>query len=132
MKAFLGEVTVVGEDVGKALAAHGLHGNTVGQAVFLIGSGFIKRQGIEKGRARLWKDDPLWMVERLPDRMDGVHPDMRACRTTKGQKFGQDFIDSEKLHPIMGAAEGNNVGMPLIPMIGQRNQVKSISEKAAH
>jgi hypothetical protein len=132
VKTFLHEVAVVGEDVGETLAAHGLHGNTVGQAVFLIGPGCIERQGIEKGRARLRDDIPLWMVERLPDRTDGVHPDMRARRTTKGQKFGQDFIDSEKLHPIMGAAEGNDAPMPLIPMIGQGNQVKSVNEKAAH
>jgi hypothetical protein len=72
------------------------------------------------------------MVERLPDSTDGVHPDMRACCTTKGQKFGQDFIDSEKRRTFMGAAEGNDARMPLIPMIGKGNQVKSISKKAPH
>ena len=123
---------VVGEHVRKPMLAHGLHGNTIGEAVFLIGAGFIERQGIKKGRARLWDDDPLGMVERLPDSTDGVYPDMRASRTTKGQKFGQDFIDSEKVRTSMGAAESNDVRMPLIPMIGKRYQVKSIREKASH
>src|SRR5262249_47279286 len=67
VKPFLCEVVIVGEDIRKSMLAHGLHGNTVGQAVFLIGPGFIERQGIEKGGARLWDDNPQWMVECLPD-----------------------------------------------------------------
>jgi hypothetical protein len=132
VKAFLREMMIVGQDIRKPILAHGLHRNTVGQAILLIRAGFIERQGIKKGRARLWDDDPLWMVEHLPDSTDGGHPDMPTRRTTKGQKFGQDFIDSEKLRTIMGAAEGNDGRMPLIPMVGQRDQVKSISEEASH
>jgi hypothetical protein len=72
------------------------------------------------------------MVERLPDSTDGVDPDMWASRTTKSQKFGQDFINSEKVRTSMSAAEVNDVRMPLIPMISKRYQVKRIREKASH
>ncbi len=47
MEAFLLEVLVVGENSGQTLAAHGLHGNAVGEAVALVGTAGIK---IEPGQ----------------------------------------------------------------------------------
>jgi hypothetical protein len=48
MKTFLGEMVVVGEHFSNTFASHRLHGDAIGQAVFLVRSGFVKGQGIEK------------------------------------------------------------------------------------
>src|SRR5438093_10439296 len=50
MKAFLCEMMIVAQDVCQALAPHRLHGDTVGQAVLLIETGFVQSQRItERG-----------------------------------------------------------------------------------
>jgi hypothetical protein len=48
MKTFLGEMMVVGEHFCHSFASHRLHGDAIGQAVFLVRAGFVKGQGIEK------------------------------------------------------------------------------------
>ena len=48
MKAFLGEMMIVAQDVCQTLAPHRLHSHTVGQAVLLIETGFVQSQRIEE------------------------------------------------------------------------------------
>jgi hypothetical protein len=43
MKAFLGEMVIVRQDVREALAAHDVHGDTIREAVLLIETRFVKR-----------------------------------------------------------------------------------------
>ena len=94
VKNFLGEMVVVGEHFCNTLASHRLHGDAIGQAIFLVRAGFVKGQSIEKWCARLWKDRLLWIVQGIADCTRGMCSDMRSGSAAKGEKFGQYFIDS--------------------------------------
>ena len=48
MKTFLREVMIVRENFGEAFTAHHLHGDAIRQAVFLVGTGLVERQGVKK------------------------------------------------------------------------------------
>src|SRR5712691_8042080 len=74
VKAFLGEVAVVGEDVGKALAAHGLHGNTVGQAIPLVQAGFIEGQASQERGTRLRQNNDIVIRKNAPGKQRSPSP----------------------------------------------------------
>ena len=47
-KAFLGEMVVMGQDVGDAFLPHRFHRNAIGQAVCLVGAGFVEGKAVLK------------------------------------------------------------------------------------
>ena len=78
MEAFLLEVLVVGENSGQTLAAHGLHGDAVGEAVALVGTASIK---IEPGQNCLGKEDHRnARPHRHVGRPDSLMRSSKTCR----------------------------------------------------
>jgi hypothetical protein len=94
LKTFLGEMVVVGEYFCHTFASHHLHGDAIGQAVFFVRAGFVKGQGIEKRCARLWKDQPLLIIQGISDHARGRCSNMCSSGAAKGEKFRQYFIGS--------------------------------------
>src|SRR5262249_495591 len=56
MKAFLGEVPVVGQHLSEPLLAHHQHGGTIREAIVLIRPSQVEGQSLEKACAGLRKD----------------------------------------------------------------------------
>ena len=48
LKPFLLKVAIVCEDLGEGMPAHGVHGNTVSEAIVLIRALFIQRETLEE------------------------------------------------------------------------------------
>ncbi len=48
MKTFLREVVIVGQDFRQPFAAHHLHGDAIGEAVFLVGARLVQGQPVKK------------------------------------------------------------------------------------
>ena len=48
LKPFLLKVAIVCEDLGEGMPAHGVHGNTVSEAIVLIRTLFIQRETLEE------------------------------------------------------------------------------------
>jgi hypothetical protein len=72
MKAFLREVVVVAQDVRQPLARYCLYGDTVGQAVFFVGAGFVKSQGVQERHAGLREHSPLQVFLGIAYRSRGL------------------------------------------------------------
>jgi hypothetical protein len=41
VETFLREVMIIGQNFRQAFTAHGLHGDAIGEAVFLVGTSFV-------------------------------------------------------------------------------------------
>src|SRR5712691_1893206 len=132
VKAFLGEVAVVGEDVGKALAAHGLHGNTVGQAIPLVQAGFIEGQASQERGTRLRQNNDIVIRKNAPGKQRSPSPRARYPLTVESKKLRQDFIGGIEAIGIQGVIESLDPSMPLITTIGQGNPIERIDKKSIH
>jgi len=94
-KTFLRKVPVVGEYVRETFTAHHVHRNAIGEAVFLVGSGFVEGQAIQEHGLR-WRQNVypgvLEDLARFFRRALACH---RTCRTIKRQKLGKHPLGSQ-------------------------------------
>jgi hypothetical protein len=65
MKTFLCEVVIVGQDFRQPFVAHHLHGDAVGEAVFLVGARLVQGQPLNKPRSRVSWRVPLVAANSL-------------------------------------------------------------------
>jgi hypothetical protein len=132
VKAFLGEVAVVGEDVGEALTAHGLHGNTVGQAIPLVQAGFIEGQASQERGTRLRQHHDIVIRKNAPGKQRRPSPRARYSFTVERKKLRQDFISGREARGIQGVIERLDPSVPLITTISQGNPIERIDKKSVH
>jgi len=132
MKAFLCEMMIVAQDVCQALAPHRLHGDTVGQAVLLIETGFLQSQRIKERGMTLGDDSDVRITQDIPDRPRCFFPDMGPGRTAKGEVFGQHLLDGIETVRGQRLAERPHTPVPLVLPIRQRNEIECIDEVPVH
>ena len=132
VKAFLREMMVVAQNVCQALAAHRLHGDTVGQAVLLIETSFVQGQRIEERGMTLGNHGDVRIVEHIPDCPRRFFPDMGPGRTAKGEVFGQHLLDGIETVRGQRLAERPHTPVPLVLPIRQRDEIECIDEVPVH
>jgi hypothetical protein len=113
VKAFLHEMMVIGEHVREALAAHGLHGDAIRQAILLIQAGSVKREGIEKRGMALWNHGHVWIVEDIAYGLYRVFPYVRSGSAIEGKVLSQDFVNGIEMVITERPAERQDARMPL-------------------
>ena len=62
---------VVGKCLSDTFAAHGLHGNTIGQAVAFVGTSIVERQSVKEGTPALRNDVDIEIVLEMKHRQSG-------------------------------------------------------------
>lgn len=132
VKAFLREMVVIGEHLREPLALHYLHGDTVGQAIMLIGTRFIERQRLEKALPRLGYDRDARVRQDGTDEADRTQAKRRIGGAIEGQEFCQHFVRGIQMICCQGRVERPDPRMPLIAGTEERNPVEGIDKETGH
>jgi hypothetical protein len=131
-KPFLGEMTVVGEDIDKPFAPHRLHANTVRQAIMLVQTRFAKVKPAHERFMGLGNDRNVVICQYGPGKAGGPSSGTRTTLAEKREKFSENFLRRDQLIIRKLTAEGPHPFMPLISLIAKGNPVKGIRKEIVH
>jgi hypothetical protein len=132
LKALLRKMAVVREDLDDIVLSHGVHGNTVSEAVLLIGALFVECDAIKEGFMGLGLHGDTWVSEDASHKGDSSLPQAWPSRTTNGEKFGEDFIRGPEMVFSEGAADVERLLVPAISWTEEGYPVKGIGKEMPH
>ena len=103
-------MAVVGEDFGDAGGAHGVHGNTVGEAVAFVRAGFVERQAAEELLAGLGEHVDVGTGQEIAHESDSSKAGYGSGFRHSSQKLHQDLVNggqtdrTEAIAGLLGSA----------------------------
>lgn len=125
-------MTVVREDLGDIVLSHGIHGNTVSEAVLLIGALFVECDAIKEGFMGLGLHGDTWVSEDASHQVDSSLPQAWPSSATHGEKFGEDFIRGPEMVFPEGAADVERLLMPAVAWTKEGDPVEGIGKELPH
>ncbi len=131
-ESFLHEMTIVRQDLGDAFLSHRLHRNAVGQAVFLIGAGFVEAITSHKRLMGLWAHENAGVIDDRVEIKARSFAGQTAVTAEVGQEFNEYFLGGDDLRSSDGTACLNGSPVPLVAGTSQGDPIYSIRENPPH
>ena len=131
-ETFLAEMVVVRENFGELVLAHRFHRNAIGEAVFLVRSGFVKLQPAQERVSRLWDDSDVGTLLNLSQEFDRFVTPVRSPVAEVCQKLIKDFVRGDDHTDLMLHTGPHRSLMPFILGIGKSGPIERIGEDSFH
>ena len=95
----MGEMIIMRQDFADALLPHCFHRNTIGEAISLIGAGFVEGKTVEERLMGLRADDDAGIAQNPSGIAGGSLPYRSSLAAEMGEELGQDFLRSNNHRP---------------------------------
>lgn len=121
---------IVREDLGNAEGPQCEHRAAIGQTVFLVGAGLIKRQRAVKIRTRLRQHGHPQVAADIADGGSGVSPADRSRAGNGIEKLGENLIGRNERCRGIRRRPAPHRGMPGVALARQCQPIKRVGENA--
>jgi hypothetical protein len=100
-------MSIVGQNIGETFPAHGLHGDTIQEAITFVWTGSVQFEARKEEFTALWDHPDGWVFQNILDVNCGLPPQVFRCAGEKGELLAQDFVGSDNvvrhlLGPLIG------------------------------
>jgi hypothetical protein len=127
-EALLGEMVVVGQDLGHSPLSHGVHRNAVSQAIALIQPLLIQIQAGPEAGFRLRGDEDREIDRKPVDPLADLAPSPRTGARHKVEEFRQYLLGGEETDLPQPFRDGDGLRPPLIARDQEGHPVDRIGE----
>jgi hypothetical protein len=126
------EMPVVGESLGQPSLAHGLHRNTVDQAVSFVRAGTVELQTGQKGFPALGDHSNRRARQNALPAFRSLPAQRLAGSRKKGEVFRQHFVGGHNARARALGCESHNSLVCAVGVIRQRNLVEGVGKNNGH
>jgi len=124
---------IVGQNLRQTFLEHHLHGDAIGEAVFLVGAVFVQGQSLKKLHARHLDYVYVWIRQHRLDMGNRLLAQIRSCTTERREKLQDDGIGREQsIFMLKRMIEDGHPLMPIIASQEESNPIERIGKETPH